>query len=303
MRARLAREAIAALEARHGLEGAELVGRLEGGYANDLLRVRDGGREWVVRVLLPAVDEPALAWEHAMLAQLARELPLVHAPVPAADGSTWFRVGDRHAWVMELVDGVPADPARGPHRLAAAGALGRVHAAGARLELGERPNAPSLPDLEWPPLVVPGELEEWRTEISEAREWAIAWVAQTAAARRPRMGLAHGDFFPGNVLLDGDVVTAVIDWEEARPDRLSWDLANAIGTFCTAGDELDRGAARGFLAAYRAAGGTATPDEEDLLVPLARVKRILEVLRAPTDRKPRWEHQRHNLRALERLRP
>ena len=29
-----------------------------------------------------------------------------------------------------------------------------------------------------------------------------------------------------------------------------------------------------------------------------RVKRILEVLRAPTDREPRWEHQRHNLRAL-----
>jgi hypothetical protein len=33
-------------------------------------------------------------------------------------------------------------------------------------------------------------------------------------------------------------------------------------------------------------------------MPLIRVKRILEVLRAPTDREPRWEHQRHNLRAL-----
>jgi hypothetical protein len=38
-------------------------------------------------------------------------------------------------------------------------------------------------------------------------------------------------------------------------------------------------------------------------VPLIRVKRILEVLRAPTDREPRWDHQRHNLRSLEPLAP
>jgi Ser/Thr protein kinase RdoA (MazF antagonist) len=93
----------------------------------------------------------------------------------------------------------------------------------------------------------------------------------------------------------------VIDWEEARIDWLTWDLANAVGTFCFAGDDLDRPAARGFVDAYREAGGTAPPEEEDLLVPLMRAKRILEVLRAPADRDPRWEHQRHNLRALRNL--
>jgi hypothetical protein len=39
----------------------------------------------------------------------------------------------------------------------------------------------------------------------------------------------------------------------------------------------------------------------DVLLPLVRVKRILEVLRAPTDRDPRWEHQRRNLRSLANL--
>jgi hypothetical protein len=29
-----------------------------------------------------------------------------------------------------------------------------------------------------------------------------------------------------------------------------------------------------------------------------RVKRIQELLRAPTDREPRWDHQRQNLRAV-----
>jgi hypothetical protein len=39
----------------------------------------------------------------------------------------------------------------------------------------------------------------------------------------------------------------------------------------------------------------------DEIAALIRVKRIVEVLRAPTDREPRWEHQRHNLRSLEPL--
>jgi hypothetical protein len=84
-------------------------------------------------------------------------------------------------------------------------------------------------------------------------------------------------------------------------DWVTWDLASAIGAFCSAGDELDLEACRRFLAAYRAAGGIARALDDDLLVPLIRVKRILEVLRAPTDREPRWDHQRHNLRALEPL--
>jgi hypothetical protein len=36
-------------------------------------------------------------------------------------------------------------------------------------------------------------------------------------------------------------------------------------------------------------------------VPLLQVKRILEVLRAPTDRHPRWDYQLANLRAYQLL--
>jgi hypothetical protein len=39
----------------------------------------------------------------------------------------------------------------------------------------------------------------------------------------------------------------------------------------------------------------------DEVAGLLRVKRIVEVLRAATDREPRWEHQRHNLRFPEPL--
>jgi hypothetical protein len=42
-------------------------------------------------------------------------------------------------------------------------------------------------------------------------------------------------------------------------------------------------------------------DEDDLIVPLIRARRILEVLRAPTDRHPRWDLQQANLRAYTAL--
>jgi Ser/Thr protein kinase RdoA (MazF antagonist) len=188
-----------------------------------------------------------------------------------------------------------------PERDAAAAALGRLHAAGAALELPPHPRLRPLPRMPWPPAAAPEPLEQWAAEIAETRTWAISCVRRLEAGRRPRRGFVHGDFFPGNVLVAGGVATGVIDWEEAHADWLSWDLANALGTFCFRGDELDDAAARRFVAAYREAGGTAPREEQDLLVPLMRVKRILEVLRAPDDREPRWEHQRHNLRALRRL--
>ena len=115
------------------------------------------------------------------------------------------------------------------------------------------------------------------------------------------MTLVHGDFFPGNVLVTGRRVSGIVDWEEAHLDWPPWDVAGAIGSFCVVDDDVDRDACRGFVDPYRAGGGSTNPSDDHLLIPLVRVKLILEVLRAPTDRHPRWEHQRHNLRLLENL--
>jgi len=137
--------------------------------------------------------------------------------------------------------------------------------------------------------------------LAQARAWAIAKVSSIAASRSLPTSLVHGDFFQGNVLVADDQVVAVIDWEEAQSDWLVWDLASTVGAFCSIGDDVDRDASRRFVAAYRADGGPSPPNDDDLLIPLLRVKRILEVLRAPTDRHPRWEHQHRNLRSLDEL--
>lgn len=184
---------------------------------------------------------------------------------------------------------------------AAARGLGRLHRAGQALAIPGRPRLRPLRELEWPAARVPAELEDWGATIAKARDWAIAYVSEIARSRPLPTGIIHGDYFPGNVLIAGDGLVAIIDWEEAQADWLIWDLANAIGTFCSDDDDLDPDACRAFVDAYRDAGGTVSRHDEELVIPLVRAKRILEVLRAPTDRHPRWEHQRGNLRSLEKL--
>lgn len=94
--------------------------------------------------------------------------------------------------------------------------LGRVHAFGWRSTgLGE-----SLPD--------PGEqaarveLERWeqvlrrdQVEAYPEIDLAILWLTERTPSAPERV-LVHGDFKPGNVLLDGSGITALLDWELAH---------------------------------------------------------------------------------------
>jgi Ser/Thr protein kinase RdoA (MazF antagonist) len=155
-----------------------------------------------------------------------------------------------------------------------------------------------LLQLPLPPLgEFPAALAPWRAVIAAAREELTDLVTWLERERRPVTGTTHNDIFEGNVVVRQGRVTALLDWEEADIDWQVWDLASSLWPFCAAGERLDERAVAEFLAAYRSAGGPVPPDEDDLIVPLVRAKRILEVLRAPTDRDPQWDLQLANLRA------
>jgi Ser/Thr protein kinase RdoA (MazF antagonist) len=252
----------------------------------------------VLHIKHPPLDLQSLSWEHELLALLRPHLPEIPAPMRTLGGRTFLLHEERPVWLTPYVPGEPAEPAE---RRAVAAALGRLHAV--QLEVQPRPGHARLRDLPIPPLrPMPPAFDSWLPLIASARAETIELISRVATTRQATVGITHNDIFPGNVLVHDGHVTGLLDWEEADVDWLVWDLASSILTFCsTANGDLDTSATQGFLDTYRAASGRVQPEEDDLIVPLLRVKRILEVLRAPTDRHPRWDYQLENLRAYQLL--
>jgi Ser/Thr protein kinase RdoA (MazF antagonist) len=288
-----------AVEERYGLDGPVIARPLSGGYANDVCLLEgDGAADPVVlHVKYPPVDLDSLAWEHRLLDRMSTHLPEALAPLRALDGSTFFLHDERPVWLVRYVAGGPAGA---DDRLAVARILGRLHSID--VDLPARPGRARLRDLPIPPIGrYPAAFDAWLPRIETARTELIELVRDIDQTRTLTSGITHNDVFPGNVLVDRGTVTAFLDWEEADVDWLVWDLAAALWPYCSRGDDLDTAAMAEFLGAYRDAGARVPADEDDLLVPLIRTKRMLEVLRAPTDRDPQWNYQLANLGAYERL--
>lgn len=288
-----------AVEERYGL-AVSVHRRLEGGYANDVFLVESPRGLLVLRRAHSPTDRESIAWEHALVARLAREVRQVPVPLPALDGSTFFTFHGDAVWLVPAIDGRPADRGDERHRVEAARLLGRLHRAASALDVQPRPGIDGLAQLRR--LGVDGLPASLRDGVRRCRREALA-LLDDAAAQRPRTGMVHGDYFPGNVLVREGAAVGLVDWEEAHVGWPAADLANGAWEFCRhpSGVDLDREAAARFGSAYREAGGPFAGDVDRLLVPLIRVRRVLEVLRAPTDRHVDWEYQRRNLEAFDRL--
>lgn len=78
---------------------------------------------------------------------------------------------------------------------------------------------------------------------------------------KPGFGLVHGDFYSRNLLVRDGKITGLIDWDDARIERLDAELAWATWELAKspAGDDLLFDHARMFLDAYHRAGGPGRP--------------------------------------------
>jgi Ser/Thr protein kinase RdoA (MazF antagonist) len=284
---------LAVVSEHYGMHASISARRLTGGYANDVFLLE--GLDLVLHLKHPPADLDSLSWEHRLLGMLADRLPEVPSPLPERNGSTFFLHDKQPVWLMPFRPGSPARPS---DRRAVGAALGRLHAM--VIDLPSRPGHARLRDLPIPPLrEMPPTFDRWLGLIAQARTDLIRLVSQIDRSRRPDVGITHNDIFPGNVLVQDGSVTALLDWEEADIDWLVWDLAASLWSFCDPADW--RPGIADFVAGYRDGGGRMPGDDEDLILPLVRAKRILEVLRAPTDRQPRWDLQLANLEAYQAL--
>jgi len=118
----------------------------------------------------------------------------------------------------------------------------------------------------------------------------------------------HGDYWAGNVLMEGDAVTGVVDWDEAHVDWRAYEVANATWQFCRneSSDALDLKAAREFHRHYNAAGEGLTDPEREAVGPLIRARLLYEVLFtlgiSGRGGEEDWEYVSTNLNTLVNLR-
>ncbi|WP_101948835.1 phosphotransferase family protein [Mycobacterium sp. 3519A] len=111
------------------------------------------------------------------------------------------------------------------------------------------------------------QLAGWRQRLDEMGdttatfEWAFRWLDRHRRPPSQRV-LVHGDFRMGNLIVDGDGLAAVLDWELVHTGEVYEDLA----WFCIrawrfgAPESLGAGglgSVEAFLSAYEAAAGVA----------------------------------------------
>lgn len=146
-------------------------------------------------------------------------------------------------------------------------------------------------------------------QIEWEREAMLRWLAQLAGSGRSlQFAPIHGDYYRRNLLVVGDAITAVLDWDECRPEWLALELGRAVWEFCKCKrtHSLQGTRACAFLQAYQEAGGPVAEAEFDLLVPFIRCTRLVEALSdlGKAVRGEVWDagYTLHNLMALENLR-
>jgi aminoglycoside phosphotransferase (APT) family kinase protein len=188
-----------------------VLGSVQGGARNDLVRVEVNGRRCIARRGTRLGE--TLEWEVELLLALHERGIGVPKLVAAEDG----RLSVGPVIVMEAVEGSPLPERRWPE---VAAALRRVHAA--TTAWPQRPGFVSSADL----LTIDrgGDVDLAAMPSDAAERCRQAW------ALLPEMPhtAVHGDPNPRNVIaVDGDVV--LIDWDEARVDHPWLDLG-ALGS-------------------------------------------------------------------------
>ncbi|WP_309229724.1 MULTISPECIES: phosphotransferase family protein [unclassified Blastococcus] len=248
---------------------------IPGGTQNVMLRVRRGGRRYVLRRpprhLRPRSND-ALVREMRVLAALASTPVPVPAVIAAcADPGV---LGGAVFYLMEDVDGFNAtvelpEPHAGDPALRAA--MGRS-AARAAAVLGEIDHeALGLGDLGHPEGFLERQVGRWLRELDSYAALdgypgpeipGVGEVARWLERHRPpaaRPGLVHGDFHLANLLFSrtGPEVAAVVDWEMVTVGDPLLDLGWLLATW----PAQDGAPGSQRPSALAAAGGLATPDE------------------------------------------
>ncbi|MFL5541027.1 MAG: phosphotransferase enzyme family protein [Longimicrobiaceae bacterium] len=258
------------LRRRYGLD-AEVAGRLEGGNECDVFVLASDAGERVARVCPPWRTVAELEWAYGLAAYAAGAIPEAVAPLAARDGSRVFALGGRPVAIFPHVAGRHLDRDDAAERDEAARLLARLHQV-----LPAWPGARPRPGNPHQARLFAGRDAILEPADPDLDRFLAARAADPAVRRVP----LHGDFYRGNLLVEGGRITGLIDWDDSRVGSLESELAWSTWELAQAPDGgLDPGRTARFLEVYVASGGPASPDLA-VLVPLIRANLRREVREA-----------------------
>jgi len=200
------------------------------------------GRRYILRLTAP--QHGRLAYELNLVTRLQDlSLPFaIPAPIPAAGGQLFVRLpraDEQIALLYPFVAGVHSTGANQRQAHAAGRALAKLQAALATLDQPPPPATtapPAAGDLHtYHPLV--GDPVVWIGELALASDQhtRLRTLIDDVYAQIPRLyatlprQLIHNDYDPSNVLLPGQRIVAVLDFEMCTTDLRAIDLAVALG--------------------------------------------------------------------------
>jgi aminoglycoside phosphotransferase (APT) family kinase protein len=227
-----------ALRAAGALSASERIGdvaQLSGGWSRfSFIATADDGRRFIVRAEAPGgVLETDLATEYALYRALEVEPAIATPRAYHFDASADNAFGNRYI-VMEHLPGTAPNTFRRRDRewLEADWNGARTIADGMVENLARLHRVPvdGLPEGTVPRLGFTAVVDRWQEVYEEKRlvrdpvtEEAFDWLRSREPAEA-EIGVVHGDYRVGNVLVDDGRVTAVLDWELAYVGDVRFDL-------------------------------------------------------------------------------
>ncbi len=224
-----------AIAGAFALGDAAALAPIAAGTINSNFALTTAAGRWFVRV--NEGKAPAdVAWEAALVVDLAAAGLPVPAPLPTADGARFLV----HRGLL-----VSVFPWRsGHHRAPAAVTVADARAIGGALADLHRV-ASARPRATWRDGIyqfadIVARFEGFRASPDPALGHAVAvladelaWLeAQAAVRAAAEHGVIHGDLFRDNVLWEGERLVAILDFEQASRGSLVYDLAVAVNDWC-----------------------------------------------------------------------
>ncbi|MFZ0142265.1 MAG: phosphotransferase [Aeromicrobium sp.] len=287
---------LSALESAYDFGRWLSVRRIDAGESNDSWCVETEAGDIVIRRSSPLKTRQSARFECALIDHLVGAGYPAPAVLRTRDGDAIVEIDDLEHMATRKLPGTMYERHDSTHLAVAARALSRYHhlVAGLPTTLSARESSALLDAHAVGPqklagalkVMVPmlGEVGRAQAETDAASltsQMELVWRQLDHALNDLTYLIVHGSFNATSLLLVGDTLSGVVDFDRARHDVLGVDLAYAIEHFCRAKDQhnvkhVDLDLYQRFLEHYRPTSPATDADIESLPI-MMRAQRLGKV--------------------------